>query len=385
MIRKTTVLAMAFVVVAALAPPVAAAAVWKHASNGAIQENVNLTLAGPFSFNGSLGGVSCGQTTGTLQLTAGQDDADVSNLAVDNPNGCATSGALAFCQLQSVTFEGTNWAAHTNAEDIQVTNAEFQNHLSGSFCPTPTMQLNGTITMTLGAGQAQALHQGQYSGTVQATTGKTSGTNLGTVTVSGSWTATPAKTYGVGEPFYYVEGEEAPIGEEGEALEAEVLAAAPTGWKLILSNEVELGPCAFTAKSKVWNVPGGGRVEDSEMKFTLPCETSLKECQVTAGQVANEPWTGTLHYKNNVPTEYIGTVAKPIKFTYTLVGVGCGVLNGSEVVATAEGAVPATHFEKGCYQFKNAGKFATSIPKVTGALEATYCRSIKGGKSVPAK
>lgn len=205
MFKKTMLKATVAVAVIACVTPIVASAQWTHEtialSSG---QNPNVTLEGPLSFTGGLGGISCAQTTWSAQLKGGQADALITSFVIDNPTGCTTQGALAFCQLHTVTFEATTnggWTVHatTAPEDIDITKVEYQLHSTGSFCSTPTMQVHGNLTLVPDTGQAHALHQGKLQGTLQGTSCKTPGIgcNLGTATWSGSWTITPAKTYGI--------------------------------------------------------------------------------------------------------------------------------------------------------------------------------------------
>jgi hypothetical protein len=392
MSKKSTVLALTISLAATLSLAATASASWKHHQT-AIQENVQIGLTGQARFQGALGAIECQVTARTTFQpgTTGLVETFVAHPTSDTTN-CKGSGGLAFCQFHDLTAQGLPWTLHASGETtISVTSGGITSQATGGFCPVKhVLVAAGTITATLN--QANTISSGQLSGTLTTQLETTSGvkdsesvTTQGTLSIE----SPNAATYSTGNPVFYIEGEaEEPIGGEAEAIEAEMQEAAPDGWKLTMSNGEALGPCSFQSAVQVWNDKTGGHASIANTKFTVPCGTSINECQVTAASAQNQPWQSSLFYdlnNNNTPTEFVGTAGNPIKFSYTLNGNGCGGLKGVTVTATAQGSVPAAHTGKGCYQFNKAGTFALSIGGgVTGTLDAVYCRTV-AGKPVPAK
>jgi hypothetical protein len=193
--------------------------------------------------------------------------------------------------------------------------------------------------------------------------------------------AAPAVAQAEG-PFYYLGESEESLGEEHLEGEAVKGGEGGQGWTLTMSNGMTLGPCDFSAKFQVWNDGGGGQTSFTNMTFSTPCPTSVKGCEVTAASPAGMPWAGKLVYVAGVPTDEIGTKAKPMTFSYTL-DAGCGLLKNVVVTATATGPVPATSTGGGCFKFDKAGNFTLSVKSLTGTLDAEECRTVKGKKVIP--
>jgi hypothetical protein len=188
--------------------------------------------------------------------------------------------------------------------------------------------------------------------------------------------AVPAAAQAEG-PLYYLGESEETIGEEHREAEAVEGGEGGPGWTLTMSNGTTLGPCSFSSKLQIWNAGGAGQDSITGMTFTTPCQTNVIGCEVTAASAAGLPWAGKLAYEGVVPTDNIGTKAKPMTFSYTL-GGGCGVIKNTVVTATANGPVPATYEGGGCFKFSKAGSFTLSVKGVTGTLDAVECRNIKG-------
>jgi hypothetical protein len=112
--RKTTVLAMALSVVAAMALPGTASAVWKH-HNTAIQQDVQIGLTGTYGFQSESGGSSC-QITSAIKFFAGQTTGQVESFGPHPTNAttnCTTSGGLSQCQVETEQPTNLSWPVHT--------------------------------------------------------------------------------------------------------------------------------------------------------------------------------------------------------------------------------------------------------------------------------
>lgn len=195
MFKRAMLMTCVVVAATAFAVPAVSSAKWADGTVPLVSgTNPIIVFEGPTSFFGALGGLSCNQNTASAQITGGQSNAHVTSFSTDNPAGCSTQGALAFCTLTSRTFENGSWPAHTNTSDIQITNVKYQLHFSGGFCPTPTIQLHGDVTVQPAAGQLHGGQTGQVKGTLTGTVGAQ---NIGPVTVEGSGKSTPSGTYGL--------------------------------------------------------------------------------------------------------------------------------------------------------------------------------------------
>ncbi len=195
---RWTMLMASLAVGMALTVPTVASAQWTDGTV-AVEGNPAVSFAGSFNFaGGPVGGTSCPQATTAAQITGGQIFAHTKSFEVDSPTTCTTQGALAACQLHSVTFEQTQpapWTMYTSAPAIEITTPTLQYHYTGAFCPILTLQLEAAgITLTFAEGEQHAIKQGKLSGTLTATSG---GTTLGNATVSGTWSVTPSGTYGL--------------------------------------------------------------------------------------------------------------------------------------------------------------------------------------------
>ena len=198
--------------------------------------------------------------------------------------------------------------------------------------------------------------------------------------------AAPAAAQAEEPSWYLVEGEEegekvaeseSEEGPESETAELE----APNEWTMTVSNGFVIGPCSFSRTATIWNTANGGQSKTTAMSFTTPCKTSLPGCTATAALAEGLPWPGVLTFVGVVPTEQIGTKAKPMKFKYVF-SAGCGGLAGVILTATAQGPVPAEHVGKGCYKYNKAGNFALSFGGLTATADAEDCRVVAGKAAV---
>jgi hypothetical protein len=158
MLRKTTTLAMALGIVAAMALPAGAGANWKH--NGQpIQSNVQVPFTGTnVKFESQVigGGLGC-QVTSEVQFKANQTTGTATSFKAhptsDTAN-CFGTGGLAFCQIHNLTpQQGIQWVIHTAAgTTLSITHGDVTAQLTGGFCPLSHFHLKaGTIVGTADA------------------------------------------------------------------------------------------------------------------------------------------------------------------------------------------------------------------------------------------
>jgi len=189
------------------------------------------------------------------------------------------------------------------------------------------------------------------------------------------------------EPFWYLvegeeEGEKVAESETEEGPEAESAELeAPNEFTLTFSNGFAVGPCGFSRKLTLWNTETGGQTSTTAFNFAAPCNTSMAGCKATLALSEGLPWPGVLNFVGVVPTEQIGTKAKPMTFKFVF-GAGCGPLAGATVTATAQGPVPAEHVGKGCYKFEKAGNFALSAKPLTATIDGEDCIAVMGKAAV---
>lgn len=123
MFKRTTLLALALGVMAAIVMPAAASAAWKH-HQVAIQQNVQINFTGNVRFDTGNGSAECqfkmnvqflaGQTTGNLNTLAPHPTSDTAN--------CKGLGGYAFCQAHNFTLQEMPWTFHTaQAETTTIT------------------------------------------------------------------------------------------------------------------------------------------------------------------------------------------------------------------------------------------------------------------------
>ncbi len=161
MLKKMTVLAMAVGVVAALALPATASAVWKQGHTTPLQTNEAIPFTGTAAFTSSLGGVTC-QVTSSTQFKAGQTTGTIHTFDIHPGNettDCKGTGGLSPCQVHEVNPQANlGWVFHTTQtptqpvtqhNTVQITTKDLTSTLTGAFCLVKHITLTeGSVTAT---------------------------------------------------------------------------------------------------------------------------------------------------------------------------------------------------------------------------------------------
>jgi hypothetical protein len=203
MLKKTMILALAAMAVAAFSASVASAN-WTH-NHKVIQSGTNPTdpvFTGQALFTSAVvGGIDC-QTKATGQITGGTTTGHIGTFGPDlDETGstvttkCVTSGPIAPCLVKSVQSLGLPWTIHVvNSATISITTGEIvnvlENQTGGACGVVQQIKLKaGTVHGTITPGETCTVHQAHLSGELQTQTGSK-------VVVGGTQTLLPTKTYG---------------------------------------------------------------------------------------------------------------------------------------------------------------------------------------------
>lgn len=203
MFKKTIVLALAAIAVAAVTAPMASAVWTNDHLDTTPGQNDHVLFTGQAAFTSALiGGIEC-QTTATVEFTGGTTTGHIKQFEPDGvaTEKCVTSGPLAPCKVTSVQPTGLPWTVHSNGADtITIKTGEIHNVLEGaqqqpqkehSACgivQTVTLKA-GTVHATIAAGETCTTSQVHLSGQLEVSTGAK-------VQVHGTQGLTPSATYG---------------------------------------------------------------------------------------------------------------------------------------------------------------------------------------------
>jgi hypothetical protein len=191
MLKKITLLAMAIAAIAAFATPSVASADWthEHAPLGPGQ-NPHVLLEGTWEFNSeTLGGISCHETTMTMQLTGGTTTGHVKNFTAHNlATQCTVSGFLAaICgenSLTSIGITGEFNVTITGASTLDVEGIV----LHTTFGECLSITLSGDLSAEVDNGQT--ISNATLEGTLD--TG-----GFGEIEMDADFGVTPDGTYGI--------------------------------------------------------------------------------------------------------------------------------------------------------------------------------------------
>jgi hypothetical protein len=191
MLKKMTLLAMAVGAIAAFAAPSVASADWTHNTVPlGPGQNPHVLLEGTTEFNSeTLGGVSCHESTATLQATGGTTTGHVKSFSAHNlGTQCTVSGFIAaICgenSLTNITLTGEPKVTITSAKDLEVEGIVLHN----SFGECLSITLSGDLSAEVDNGES--ISNATLEGTLD--TG-----GFGEVEVDGDLTVTPEGTYGI--------------------------------------------------------------------------------------------------------------------------------------------------------------------------------------------
>lgn len=161
-----------------------------------MEEVSSVNLSGSLQWKGNtvVGEVSCSSMTATLAMRPGGGGA-IKSFAVD-PAKCSTSGgSLSTCTVSSVVPKNAPWSITNEGTHVKISNFAFQmNFTGGSFCWPPSLDVEGTMSLTPGAGEGSAISKTSLSGTT-TTTKYQNNTFSGSWT--GSWNWSPGGVYGL--------------------------------------------------------------------------------------------------------------------------------------------------------------------------------------------
>lgn len=205
MLKKTMILALAAMAVAAFVAPTASAVWTQHHKATLVNENPTVEFTGQAAFTSAVvGGIEC-QVDATVIFTGGTTTGHVEHFQVDTTEAgstvtkkCVTSGPLAPCAVKSVQATDptvTPWPVHSDGADtITITTGQIHNLLEspqGGACGVVqqvTLEA-GTVHAQITPGETCTVKQVHLSGQLKTGTGAN-------VQIHGTLAVKPSATYG---------------------------------------------------------------------------------------------------------------------------------------------------------------------------------------------
>ncbi|HEU4392179.1 MAG TPA: hypothetical protein VFR04_00950 [Solirubrobacterales bacterium] len=202
--RKATFWAMAAAIVAMFAIPGPASASWTihHVPNA---KNVELQITGTdLFFETSTGGVTCNTTISKVLFEGGSTTGTVNTFEPEGnvTTNCQGRGALQHCDVHSMVADNLPWTIHTFGTEangdatVTITTGTITSTLKGIFCPHIIDLQQGTVSVTVGAGEVKTTSTASLSGILVATYTTPSHVTVN-ASVSGTVHVLGTITYGV--------------------------------------------------------------------------------------------------------------------------------------------------------------------------------------------
>ncbi len=175
MFKKTRMLGLCVVALAALALPASAMANWTDGTV-ALTQSKTLELTGTeFKFNsGPSGSIGCNMTAQMILHPGSTGTVTMFSIDGTPTAACITGGALMECQMHTwvATGYGGNllteepWLMHTDTNDVTITTGVIHTTATGQFCPTTNVSITSG-TLTAQADNSHGISTLTLSGTLQ--------------------------------------------------------------------------------------------------------------------------------------------------------------------------------------------------------------------------